>query len=140
MNAAVSAAPAEDSEVTKAARDLTSANRTVTTLQQKEARIRSGRAQAERDLQECQKRHQQAVTRARVAAARGDVDSIYSHPDVVACAKDVSNANEKQIAFEQDETRVRQELAKAEQDVTHCTRRYTALVRTARTMTARDMA
>lgn len=140
MSTAAAEAPMEESEVTRAARDLGNANRRITKLQQEETRVRSGRAQAERDLQDCQRRHQQAVVRARVAAARGNVDDIYSHPEVVACAEDVRNANEKNTQFEQDETRLRQELAKAEQDVTHCTRRYTDLVRNARVMTARDMA
>lgn len=134
------AAPLEESEVTKAERDLTAANMRLTKLQQEDTRIRSGRAQAERDLQVCQKRHQQAVTTARVSAARGDIDAIYTHPDVLAAAADVRKADEKVTAFEQDETRVRKELGRAEQDIGHCTRRYTELVRTARVMTARDMA
>ena len=130
----------EETEVSLAARALTGANATLTRLQQEDTRARQRRAQCERDVQQCQGVQQKAITSARVRSAREDINDIYKDPAVVAAGIDVRCANEKLNEAEQNETRLRQALAKAEQDVTHCTRNYNDAVRKARVMTARDLA
>jgi hypothetical protein len=125
------------SPIAQATRGLAAANIKMTELQQQEARIRQNKGQAERDLVECQRRHQQAVTSARVQAARDNVDDIYKDPDVVARAKDVRAANEKLVSWEQQETKIRQERSQNEMDVMHWQRRHAEATKT---MRAADLA
>jgi hypothetical protein len=130
----------QDTDVAKAARELTAANTKLTHLQQEETRIRQRRAQAERDVHVCQGNHNQAITRARVRAARDSLDDIYQDPNVREAAKDKIAADQKLLEAEQAETRIRQDRGQLERTIQFCQTNYNEAVKRARSMTARDVA